>query len=1020
MQVWTTMADIIGQSTRGEATLANINDRFDFTGISSQGLQKPASTEALKLNIETTEENLSTVGQEVVALVDSKMSSAQLYEGDSKLLANKASIDFSEEDRDKIKEYFKLLNEHKGLTGKDTYATGENAQSVMQKLTTLLTVTSDNDPQALLDAQKAIFQKQKTLIETNVKLPSLSSKVSASAADVRNTVFSILNPDLNSEERFNARLKLAASLIRSVGIENFAQNSSVNGQSVGIFAAVEKMFDLGGKDSGIGKKWLDNFKMVLEPIFTKPLDYSNELAELDRDTLDYVKQIRTQLSKPVIEKLEANTKLMRAAYGRENDEGRAVNDRSDTVFKVIESFGKAYNIGEEVTDGEKRNWNDEFQYQIAKLALSFAETKRKVAESTGVVDQLKDAARSKEPVHLIKNVPIERLSSEMKREVLTDSLLNAFDEYKKKSDRLVQLQLSGSEDEKVSQRNRYTLTGQQFLDTINGYDGKVGAVYASGDSYKIKNPTDSSDISIHKDVYNALLNTIKNDFEAKPLSGSDLTNIIDSVKNNLGEKAGALLGGPEDLRTQTLANFIRAVSATAMSREADSLAKDIDALNARDKSDVEANSVYTKAISLLDITVPESEGSPAVAKKSLSDFTDRAELQASIASISDQQKINDSIASFGGKAVVKLSKDNVDLRSGLLKAFEAQKKEANDQLRDDTKLRRELSSAFVKAVHERGFVSMAAHQGNEFLRLITDDNLEEGVLDSSKLEKLFDRKSILDTGEAGKAGYLRDLLLSTHNQSNLMNKAMQVHLSNEQTKVLGAFLGNSQYRATFDNIKEDFIKATGVSIADNASTKVVIGEVLGTIDRLSQNLGIKFSADAQDRLDMLRNYREGDELSEIKARLALKKTLNGFLSTIKEYKGDNSGANELKQTVYSQNVDVMEGNRLRKFNADVLTINNKYESSMQEYDPGSWSKANSVADVIANEKDSPRPFAQVAHHMITDFFKALVSTFIGSKDDNVQAYNTEINTILKRPDNNGHALQDLVQDVVTTGLSTVN
>jgi hypothetical protein len=171
---------------------------------------------------------------------------------------------------------------------------------------------------------------------------------------------------------------------------------------------------------------------------------------------------------------------------------------------------------------------------------------------------------------------------------------------------------------------------------------------------------------------------------------------------------------------------------------------------------------------------------------------------------------------------------------------------------------------------------------------------------------------------------------------------------------------------------------------------------------------------------MLRNYREGDELSEVKARLALKKTLNGFLSTIKEYKGDNSAANDLKQRVYSQNVDVMEGVRLRKFNSDALTINNKYESLMQEYDPGSWSKATSVADVIANEKDSPRPFTQVAHNMITDLFKTILSTFIGSKDENVQAYTQRLSEYKKNPDNSDHALQELLQDVVDTKLSTVS
>ena len=125
-----------------------------------------------------------------MALIDSKAESMAKFDTDSKLLDGKLTIDFSEEDKDKIKEYVDLLNRHKALTGKDDYALGENAQPVMKKLTSFLMVNSHTDEGSLLDAQKVVFNKMKSLIENNVKLPKLSSKIQGTTAeDLRRTVF---------------------------------------------------------------------------------------------------------------------------------------------------------------------------------------------------------------------------------------------------------------------------------------------------------------------------------------------------------------------------------------------------------------------------------------------------------------------------------------------------------------------------------------------------------------------------------------------------------------------------------------------------------------------------------------------------------------------------------------------------------------------------------------------------------------------------------------------------------------
>ena len=174
-------------------------------------------------------------------------------------------------------------------------------------------------------------------------------------------------------------------MVNKVGAENFAQNSSINGKSVGIYAAVEKMFSLGGEESGIGQEWLDNVQDVFMPIFINPID-ENDSVEFDADDLASVKQMREKLATTSRQSLEGDKRLAKFAEGRTLRDGTTTINREESLSNVIDSFIKAYTEGK---DAEGNDYGKEFHYQLAKLAVSFAETKSNIAESDSVLKQLK-------------------------------------------------------------------------------------------------------------------------------------------------------------------------------------------------------------------------------------------------------------------------------------------------------------------------------------------------------------------------------------------------------------------------------------------------------------------------------------------------------------------------------------------------------------------------------------------------------------------------------------------------------
>jgi hypothetical protein len=258
-----------------------------------------------------------------------------------------------------------------------------------------------------------------------------------------------------------------------------------------------------------------------------------------------------------------------------------------------------------------------------------------------------------------------------------------------------------------------------------------------------------------------------------------------------------------------------------------------------------------------------------------------------------------------------------------------------------------------------------------------------------------------------------------------MGKSMATMLDNEQAGVLNSFLEEEKNRGSTANLHTDakLMLAQGKDLA-SFDLREIITETVSRVKELKEAdpKGFKFSVDAQDNLDMLRNYREGDSLSEAKAKLALRKTLNGALDAIQKYSGDNVEISRLKSEVAESRAEIISGLRAKKFTEGANIINSKYDDmKLQVGTTGYWSKAAKISEFLDNEKaDGVSNKAQVAHNTITDWFKALVSIFIGSKDDNVQAYNQEINKTLKNPDNSSDSLQELVQDAVTTRLSTVS
>lgn len=1183
MQVWTTMAQLTGKDTTRRPT--GVNDGFDFGGVDPKSPQVSVNPEQAQVNIAKTEEKLSDLGSKITSLVDEKLAQSELYDGDSKILASKAKIKFTEEDRDTIKEYIQLLNSHKLLTGNDDYATGEKSQPIMEKLSVLLRFNSDDG--SLREAQRFIFQKQKVLIESHTKLPNLSSKVNASASDIRSSIFSILNPDLNPEERINLRTNLANALILSVGIDNFSSNSSVNGQSVGIFTAVEKMFSLGGgEDNSVGKAWLDTFKAALAPTFVDSLDTLVESAEVDSKTLDTIKSIREKASRLVIDQLNADTKLQKLAEGRKiASNGKNTEDRTTNLKHIIEAFEKSYTIGEEKEFGQTKNWNDEFHYQIAKLGFSFAETAKKLTEAEMVLKQLKDI-KSKDPITLIRDVPVDQLSSDNQLEVLAKTLTAAFDEYKLKNERLTTL---------GADSGKYKITGYSLLRNLEGGDGSSKLATKNGDTYSIT-VEGGNKVSLSSRNYEYLAKALKAD-ETKTYAGnlSDtdtvLVNLLKSVEDTHSSSSSTTTLADSD--KEQIKNFLKAAINKSKNQELEALRQDIASLDAPVGSNKESDSDFTAVLTKLN----------GGTVKKLSDFTTERELKAFInvsdtkyftkndlnannenlrkavesllteareksslvndpdivnhpdptpsqlllvidscdASISDEDKtsirnslragnnISDiinsaaedkkesygtylnalvahekqttliasrdeaitklknltgddrevnvlsgeliacgsqnkldvlSIATFskvlqneanitdevlrdnlgsysegsnrstrdiqgalhelGSKVLIKLTNSDEDktLASNLRSAFDLQKKAAQEQQKDDIKFRTQLSTAFTKAVQGTGFISMAAHQADLFIKRFTSEEGDAWVIDSDHIESIFQHKSILSESDS----LLGVRLMAEHNQSHRMGKSVGAILDNEQSDALKQFLEQPKNKAGLDDLRQDsnYLLSTGSEkLPGSASLRDVITQVLDRAKDL-KNLdprGFSFSPDAQAMRDMLRNYKEHDSLSEAKAKLALRKTLNSMLSAIQKYSGQDTEIITLKSNLADNRVEVISGKRADKFIEEANAINNKYDNLRINLDAReSWGKAGNLEMVLNAEQEGAVDKLKVGHNTVVDLLKVLVNMFRGSREDSLMAYqqhaNERIKTDTGKTDN---PLQDLITLAWTDG-----
>ncbi len=1178
------MAELTGKDTTRRPT--GVNDGFDFGGVDPKSPQVSVNSERAKVNIAETEEKLSNLGSKITSLVDEKLAQSELYDGDSKILASKAKITFTEEDRDTIKEYIQLLNSHKLLTGNDDYATGEKSQPIMEKLSVLLRFNSDDD--SLREAQRLIFQKQKVLIESHTKLPNLSSRVPVSASDIRSSIFSILNPDLNPEEMINLRTSLVNNLITSADIKNFSSNSSVNGQSVGIFAAVEKMFSLGGgEDNSVGKAWLDTFKAALAPTFVDSLDTLVESAEVDSKTLDTIKSIRQKASELVIDQLNADTKLQKLAEGRKiASNGQNTEDRTTNLKHIIEAFEKSYTIGEEKEFGQTKNWNDEFHYQIAKLGFSFAETTKKLTEAEMVLKQLKDI-KSKDPITLIRDVPVDQLSSDNQLKVLEKTLTAAFDEYKLKNERLTTL---------GADSGKYKITGYSLLRNLEGGDGSSKLAIKSGDTYSITGEGGTK-VSLSSRNYEYLAKALKAD-EIKTYAGnlSDtdavLVNLLKSVEDTHKSSSSSSTTLPDDDRAQ-IKNFLKAAIGKSKNQELEALRQDILSLDAPFGSNKESDSDFTAVLTKLN-------GGTA---KKLSDFTTAEELKAFInasdtkyftkndlnvnnenicqaveslltearvksllvvepdrvnlpdptprqllsvidscnASIPDEDKtsirnslnagnnISDIISSaaedkrgsyetylnalvahekqttliasrdeaitklktltgddrevnllsdeliacgnqnkldalslttfakvlrneanitdevlksnlgsysegsnrstsdiqgalheLGSKVLIKLTNSDEDktLASNLRSAFDLQKKAAQEQQKDDIKFRTQLSTAFTKAVQGTGFISMAAHQADLFIKRFTSEEGDAWVIDSDHIESIFQHKSILSESDS----LLGKRLITEHHQSHRMGKSVGAILDKEQSDVLKQFLEEPKNKASLADLLQDsnhLLSQGSGNLPGSESLRDVITHVLDRAKDL-KNLdprGFSFSPDAQAMRDMLRNYKEHDSLSEAKARLALRKTLNSMLSAIQKYSGQDTEIITLKSSLADSRVEVISGKRADKFSEEANAINNKYDNLRINLDAReSWGKAGNLEQVLDAEQEGAVDKLKVGHNTVVDLLKVLVNMFRGSREDSLMAYqqhaNERIKTDTGKTDN---SLQDLLTLAWTDG-----
>lgn len=1047
MQVWNQLSHrLFGQETpkNEEPDGSGLQDLFKVGGEGLNQLTEIKANKggnygdpkAMQSNIENIESKLDEIGQEVVGLIDARAESMEKFDTDSKLLDGKLTIDFSEEDKDKIKEYVDLLNRHKALTGKDDYALGESAQPVMKRLTSFLMANSHSDEESLLDAQKVVFNKMKSLIENNVKLPKLSSKIQGTTAeDLRRTVFRMLDPSLNAEDKLKDRYKLATAMVKKVGVESFAQNSSINGKSVGVFSAIEKMFSLGGDESGIGEKWLENVKDVYMPIFMNPID-ENDSVEFDKDDLVTIRDMRERIAKSSVDSLNSNKRLFKLAEKRTLRDGFETKDRTENLNNIIQSFEKAYTIGK---DDRGNDWGREFHYQLGKLSVDFAETKSKIHEADSVLSQLKSTRRSKDGTVLIKGVPVDNLEIDTASEVLKKSLVSAFKDYQAKMTRLQAVEDStvsstlNNQGQRVtpagSGNPQYSLTGQQIFDSLSGSDKYRDGVSRTANDVTVSTTREvdgnSQEVksTISSDVYNDLLAVLK-EKDAKVLdlapSGTTVTDIVNSINNRrraMNPQKPALTTGLNSETTQ-LTEFIETAFNKARNKELHDLKDQVNMFTRADSAKNSENSSFTKALTEMNNGTSTSFADQNINSMNVAQFEQYMDTLIQ----NNQDKVKDSLVNLGGKQVIELGDSTRDrtLRDTLQAKFKEIKQRETQQLKDDTRFRRELSKAFVKAVHEKGFVSMAAHQANKFLEVITNGDLESGIIDEQGIEEIFNHDSVINPGEPK----LADTLVGSYNRNNAMSRAAAILVDGQMAEALDKVIQGSGNRAELPDIIQDS-QVIDSQISTNATLKDTIEAVLNKVAELkSDDSSFSYVVDGDDRLALTRDYRPGDELSEKKAQIALRKVVNNTLNAVKTYKGENGKIKGIKDTIYNNRVDVIEGKRKQKFESKVNDIINRFSdlrTDLNLAEAEKYSNATTVSDIVDRDKQSDgHDLSKTGENTVTEMFKTIMSIFAGSKSDDVQQVNQNILDKVSLDESLGeNSMAELIQRIMTNLTSVV-
>ena len=278
---------------------------------------------------------------------------------------------------------------------------------------------------------------------------------------------------------------------------------------------------------------------------------------------------------------------------------------------------------------------------------------------------------------------------------------------------------------------------------------------------------------------------------------------------------------------------------------------------------------------------------------------------------------------------------------------------------------------------------MASHQANKFLEVITNGDLESGIIDEAGIEAIFDHESISNPGEK-----IGDKLVELYNKSNMMNKSASVLVDGQMLDSLNTLKDVTSYRLDDADILAD-AKILDSNIADDADTKTIIHQVLEKLTELKdKDPSFKFVVDGDDRYKLTRDYVEGNELSEAKAKVTLRNILNNAFGAIKSFKGTGD-VKTSKDNIITQRINVIEGKPKQKFESKVNDILNKFDqlrTDLNIAEADKWSEAKSVADMVTREKEQTDipDNAKLGENTVAELFKSIISIFAGSKSEDVQ------------------------------------